>query len=80
VAEPPESVSVGEYDACLTDETGSSLRVDTQKYTSYKRNYCFELGIYKLTSCNIFLAFVNGKPQHIEFRLASAQLRTAEEG
>lgn len=61
MAEPPESVSAGEYDACLTDETGSSLRVDTQKYTSYKRNYCFELGIYKLTCCNIFLAFVNGQ-------------------
>jgi hypothetical protein len=39
----PESVSAGEYDACLIDETISSLRVDTQNYTHYKRNYCSDL-------------------------------------
>lgn len=60
MAEPPESMSVGEYGACLTDETGSSLRVDNQNYTRYKRNYCSELGINKLTCCNIFLTFHNG--------------------
>lgn len=59
MAEPPESVSV-EYDARLTDETGSSLRLDTQNDTRYKRNYWSELGINKLTCCNIFLAFLNG--------------------
>jgi len=60
VAEPPDSVSVGEHDAFLTDETVSSLTVDTQNYTRYERNCCSELGINKLTCCNIFLAFLNG--------------------